>query len=1312
MVGFEGGGEHCVSVSDPLAGDQVGLRLLAWYFEEHLRFPFLDRDRAREAEALIVSYGEALFAELFESNVDCAHELRSVRDGGFDGWRLEVVGSTAFQSMHWEALRGSAAGGNGVPVGVLAPIVRRVEHVPAGFTPQATGIALNVLVVTARPGGASDVGYRTISRPLLEALRQAQVPVNVDLVRPGSWSALVGQLRQASRAHGSGWYQVVHFDVHGAVATGEELATASGGRYRFSEGAAAEAVSGEAFLFFETAEDGVAEPVATQRVAELLVEHRVPVAVLNACQSAMQLGESEASLAQRLVEAGVPLSVGMAYSVTVSAAERMMPVIYEQLAAGEDVIGAVHDSRRALFDDRARRVYFDHDLDLEDWMLPVVFCQRDVEVQPRAATSEEAAAMWERRASRLDEPRPEYGFVGRDLDVQAIERRVLRDADANELLVRGMAGSGKSTLLEHLGWWWQTTGLVDRVFSFSYEDRAWTASQMLHAIAAEMLDPHEHAAFQTLSDDAQRERIVALLRAERHLLVLDNAESITAAPGSIPHSLDDGERRVLAGLLAKIRGGKTFVLIGSRGPEDWVAAESFGSNVHDLEGLDPQAASVLIDRIFTRNGIDHPTTPAERGALDELVRVLGGYPLMLTVVLPTLATAVPSQILEDLTKGGESADPERMIQRAVEVSHERLDPTAQNALLCFAPFTSVVLTGALEPYTALLAQRSEVAALGAVDMSAALGEAVRVGLASQDSERGDLIRLQPVLPYFLRSRLTGQDELAEALARAHYELYGQLARELLGLLMAPEPARRRTGLYLVGAEYANLMSAIRHALDTDQPVALLVGALEEYLNQTKQQQARRLLLDTAIDAAEKSKSVNRRELAILHSLAGIVALQQRALELAERHHSDELRLLEQIDERHGQGGAYHQLGVVAQQRRRFDEAEGLYRKALEIYVQFDDHRNAASTYHQLGGLAQQRRRFDEAGRFYRKALENKADKRHSAASTYHQLGRLAQLQRRFDEAERFYREALEIKLEFDDRHGAASTYHQLGVVAQQQQQQQQRRSDEAEGLYRKALEIYLEFDDRYEAADTYHQLGVVAQQERRLDEAEADYRKALEIFLEFDDRHKSAGSYHQLGAVAQLRGRFDEAEAYYRKALETYLEFNDRYEAGDTYHQLGVVAQLREQFGEAEAFYREAVEIFLEFDDRYEAADSYYQLGMVAQSREQFDEAESLYRKALATYVESDDRLKAALAHRRLGILLTEVGRIDDAIGSSLTALMLRRDAANSWSRRDLAWLKRQRRLLGGERFVEIVASRTTQELLDEILSLLDRVDEPQEDAA
>jgi hypothetical protein len=217
------------------------------------------------------------------------------------------------------------------------------------------------------PDGPRDVGYRTITRPLIDAVRTAGLPVTVDQVRPGTCQ--------------------------------------------------------RGFLYFETDQDNQAEPIPAEALANLLAEHRVPVAILNACQSATQ-SISEAGLAQRLAEAGVPVALGMAYSVTVSAAVRAMPALYRRIVNGDDLAIAVTAARRELRDHRARRAYFGHELELEDWLLPVMFGQRRLHIQLRDMTAEEYERFHERQASVSDEPPTEYGFVGRDLDIQAIEHKL------------------------------------------------------------------------------------------------------------------------------------------------------------------------------------------------------------------------------------------------------------------------------------------------------------------------------------------------------------------------------------------------------------------------------------------------------------------------------------------------------------------------------------------------------------------------------------------------------------------------------------------------------------------------------------------------------------------------------------------------------------------------------------------------------------------------------------------------------------------------------------------------------------------------
>ena len=115
-------------------------------------------------------------------------------------------------------------------------------------------------------------------------------------------------------------------------------------------------------------------------------------------------------------------------------------------------------------------------------------------------------------------------------------------------------GRGSRRCWRHLAWWWQRTGLVEQVFRFSYEDRAWTAAQIIREIRSRLLSPAEHARGRLDAGAGPAEQVAALLRATRHLLILDNAESVTAAPAAIPHALDPrraGQAQDLAATAAR-----------------------------------------------------------------------------------------------------------------------------------------------------------------------------------------------------------------------------------------------------------------------------------------------------------------------------------------------------------------------------------------------------------------------------------------------------------------------------------------------------------------------------------------------------------------------------------------------------------------------------------------------------------------------------------------------------------------------------------------------------------------------------------------
>jgi hypothetical protein len=418
-------GEFEATVKPPF--DAIEEQKLEWYFEEWLRCPFAFEQRAKEAAASVKAYGESLFKQLFaDPNARRTYEV--VKREGLDKLRFEIRGSPAFQALHWEALKDPdlpSAYSLGAPMVRKSP---KPQSLPAEVNPSPT---LNLLIVTARPNAERDVGYRTITRPLVETLRQANLKVGVDIVRPGTYRALQRQLEEA----GAGRYHAVHFDMHGVVLSWPQIETGSeiGSLTfdgRFGRPNLAPFEGEKAFLAFEddgalANNGGKSDLAEASEIASLLLQYRIPIVILNACQSGKQSGASETSLAAKLLEAGAQTVLGMGYSVTVSAAEKMIPELYRRLFDGKGLDEAIQGARRRLHDEKSRRAYYRYTIQLEDWILPVVYQHRRTEVNLRPFTNEEWAAWLKADVAVHKGPDPAYGFFGRDIDVLRIEKRLL-----------------------------------------------------------------------------------------------------------------------------------------------------------------------------------------------------------------------------------------------------------------------------------------------------------------------------------------------------------------------------------------------------------------------------------------------------------------------------------------------------------------------------------------------------------------------------------------------------------------------------------------------------------------------------------------------------------------------------------------------------------------------------------------------------------------------------------------------------------------------------------------------------------------------
>ena len=180
---------------------------------------------------------------------------------------------------------------------------------------------------------------------------------------------------------------------------------------------------GEGLLAFEKPGGG-GDLVSASKVAGVLAQGRVPVVVLNACQSGAVGKELEASMATALLQAGCAAVVAMAYSVYAVAAAEFMAAFYESVFAGASV--GAGGGGRAQADVRTRWPTEPRgDMPLADWIVPVHYMRREIQF-PQARTARPAdapslgAALDQMRAvqgglAEAQDPLAAVGtFVGRD----------------------------------------------------------------------------------------------------------------------------------------------------------------------------------------------------------------------------------------------------------------------------------------------------------------------------------------------------------------------------------------------------------------------------------------------------------------------------------------------------------------------------------------------------------------------------------------------------------------------------------------------------------------------------------------------------------------------------------------------------------------------------------------------------------------------------------------------------------------------------------------------------------------------------------
>ncbi|MFG2343748.1 tetratricopeptide repeat protein, partial [Streptomyces phaeochromogenes] len=99
-----------------------------------------------------------------------------------------------------------------------------------------------------------------------------------------------------------------------------------------------------------------------------------------------------------------------------------------------------------------------------------------------------------------------------------------------------------------------------------------------------------------------------------------------------------------------------------------------------------------------------------------------------------------------------------------------------------------------------------------------------------------------------------------------------------------------------------------------------------------------------------------------------VAQERGDLDRAQEYYRMALTIKEELGDRSGIAGVYHQLGLIAQERGEYPDAEERYRASLSISEELGDRSGVAASYGQLGSLRTVQQRPDEGVPYTLQAL--------------------------------------------------------------------------------------------------------------------------------------------------------------------------------------------------------------------------------------------------------------------------------------------------------------------------------------------------------